>query len=460
VVALCVLGAPAVASATNPSDGQLSAAQQAADDAAQQVERITAELTAAQNQVGRAQAIANIALGRYQNTQAAYDAAQVAAQQAQVAARQAQAAQADARSVVTAFARDSYIQGSTTPDFQAALTSDGPRQLLERKALLAAADAHRIDVLGRLTTAVQQATVADEAATEAAATAAGLQQQAHTDLDAATGLEVQARHESAALQAQQARWQVQLDTAQQTLRSLQDARAAALAHQQQEAAAAAAAAAAATAAATTAQAPAAQAPAAQAPVSQAPVGQAPVSQAPVSQAPVGQAPVGQAPAGQAPAGQAPAGSRPATGGAPVTTPTGPGETAAARTAMAAAVHAVGQMYAWGGGSTTGPSEGFGPDAGVVGFDCSGLTRYAYARAGIVLPRVAADQYAALPKVPSLQPGDLVFYATDPSDPATIHHVAMYLGDGQMVEAPESGERVHVTAMRYGYEYIGTVRPGA
>ena len=118
------------------------------------------------------------------------------------------------------------------------------------------------------------------------------------------------------------------------------------------------------------------------------------------------------------------------------------------------------MYAWGGGSLTGPSEGFGPDAGVIGFDCSGLTRYAYAQGGIQLPRVAADQYAASPKVADLQPGDLVFYATDPGDPATIHHVAMYLGNDRIIEAPESGEPVQVTTMRYGYEYIGAVRPSA
>jgi cell wall-associated NlpC family hydrolase len=135
-----------------------------------------------------------------------------------------------------------------------------------------------------------------------------------------------------------------------------------------------------------------------------------------------------------------------------------GRSPATRTAIAAALAYVGQMYAWGGGSLTGPTEGFGPDAGVVGFDCSGLTRYAYAQAGIAIPRVAADQYAALPSVSDLQPGDLVFYATDPRDPATVHHVAMYLGRGRMIEAPESGERVHVTAMRYGYEYIGAVRP--
>jgi cell wall-associated NlpC family hydrolase len=137
-----------------------------------------------------------------------------------------------------------------------------------------------------------------------------------------------------------------------------------------------------------------------------------------------------------------------------------GGSPATRTAIAAAMNYVGQMYAWGGGSLTGPSEGFGPDVGVVGFDCSGLTRYAYAQAGISIPRVAVDQYALLPHVSGLRPGDLVFYATDPSDRTTIHHVAMYLGRGQMIEAPESGERVHVTAMRYGYEYIGAVRPSA
>ncbi|MGZ6874695.1 MAG: C40 family peptidase, partial [Blastococcus sp.] len=106
-------------------------------------------------------------------------------------------------------------------------------------------------------------------------------------------------------------------------------------------------------------------------------------------------------------------------------------------------------------------EGWGIDAGVVGFDCSGLTRYAYAQAGIYIPRNSTAQYRALPKVSrsNLQPGDLVFYATNTSNPSTIHHVAMYLGGGMMIEAPESGLTVRVTAMRWG-GYIGAVRPSA
>ena len=53
----------------------------------------------------------------------------------------------------------------------------------------------------------------------------------------------------------------------------------------------------------------------------------------------------------------------------------------------------------------------------------------------------------------------MFYAFDTSDPSTIHHVALYLGGGQMIEAPESGMTVRVTAMRWS-GYIGAVRPSA
>ena len=131
------------------------------------------------------------------------------------------------------------------------------------------------------------------------------------------------------------------------------------------------------------------------------------------------------------------------------------------TAIHAAQRWIGTSYAWGGGSLTGPSEGFGIDDGVVGFDCSGLTRYAYAQAGISIPRNSSAQYLALPKVSraNLQRGDLVFYAFDTSDPSTIHHVALYLGGGQMIEAPESGMTVRTTAMRWA-GFIGAVRPSA
>jgi cell wall-associated NlpC family hydrolase len=145
----------------------------------------------------------------------------------------------------------------------------------------------------------------------------------------------------------------------------------------------------------------------------------------------------------------------------VTTTAGAGSASAVESAISAAREYLGTIYAWGGGSLSGPSEGWGIDAGVVGFDCSGLTRYAYAQAGISIPRNSSAQYSALPRVSrnDLQRGDLVFWATNTSRASTIHHVAIYLGGGQILEAPQSGSRVRVTAMRWT-GFIGGVRPSA
>lgn len=118
-------------------------------------------------------------------------------------------------------------------------------------------------------------------------------------------------------------------------------------------------------------------------------------------------------------------------GAPPLAGTG-GLGGAGAVALAWALQQVGKPYAWGGA---------GPDA----FDCSGLALRAWEAAGVELPRVAADQYGAGGHVPVDQaaPGDLVFFATDPSDPATIEHVGISLGDGRMVDAPHTGAAVRV-----------------
>jgi cell wall-associated NlpC family hydrolase len=74
----------------------------------------------------------------------------------------------------------------------------------------------------------------------------------------------------------------------------------------------------------------------------------------------------------------------------------------------------------------------------------------YAQIGIPLPRTAAEQYAATARtaVPlsGLEPGDLLFWAYQPSDPATIHHVAIYVGGGHIVEAAREGVPIHETIM--------------
>jgi cell wall-associated NlpC family hydrolase len=114
--------------------------------------------------------------------------------------------------------------------------------------------------------------------------------------------------------------------------------------------------------------------------------------------------------------------------------------------IAAARTKLGDPYLWG---------GTGPDA----YDCSGLTQFAYGQVGISLPRVAADQYnvGAHVAMDSLQPGDLLFWATDVNVPASIHHVAIYLGAGMMLAAPHTGDVVKIEPV-YLSGYIGATRP--
>lgn len=107
---------------------------------------------------------------------------------------------------------------------------------------------------------------------------------------------------------------------------------------------------------------------------------------------------------------------------------------------------IGVPYSWGGGSLTGPSRGIDSGAGTVGFDCSGLTRYAFAGVGVGLPRYSGDQYDAGRKVPLSQAkrGDLLFWG-----PGGGQHEAIYLGGGQMIEAQRTGVPVKVSPVRTG-----------
>ncbi|MGY1994526.1 NlpC/P60 family protein [Mycolicibacterium fortuitum] len=107
---------------------------------------------------------------------------------------------------------------------------------------------------------------------------------------------------------------------------------------------------------------------------------------------------------------------------------------------------LGVPYSWGGGDVNGPSAGVDSGAGTVGFDCSGLTRFAFAGVGILLPRWSGDQYTAGRQVPRAQArrGDLLFWG-----PGGSQHEALYLGNGQMVEAQQSGVPVKVSPVRLG-----------
>jgi len=86
-------------------------------------------------------------------------------------------------------------------------------------------------------------------------------------------------------------------------------------------------------------------------------------------------------------------------------------------------------------------------------------QWSFAQAGVVMPRVAADQARAGPMVPvaQLQPGDLLFYHTDPTAPAYISHVAIYLGNNMMLQAPRPGLDVEVVPLDTGAGFAGAVQ---
>ena len=408
--ALAIGLTPSVAAAA-PSNSQIAAAKAAADALTSRIGALSDQLAGAQDAVDAAHGKAALALDDFQAKQAAYEAAQQQADAAAVASAHAAAALGVARDEMIAFARRSYMQGSTYPGAEALLTSATPGEMIERAALLEAAGGHRSDVVDRVTVLKAQATATEAVARTTLADAGTLKEQADAALAVATHDEISARAQAAEIGTQQAQLQTELATAQQQLTVMVGQKAAADRT-----------------AALVAAAPKPAAPAA----------------APAPSAP-------SAPSKQ-PAPPAPSANTP---------PAGSGSASAAQTAIAAAMRYLGTPYAWGGGGTRGPGPGMDPDEGVIGFDCSGLTQYAYAQAGISIQRNSRAQYASLPKVSSddLQAGDLVFWGSGGSDPGSIVHVAIYLGGGKVVQAPESGDVVKVSNM-WWRNYVGAVRPSA
>jgi cell wall-associated NlpC family hydrolase len=123
-------------------------------------------------------------------------------------------------------------------------------------------------------------------------------------------------------------------------------------------------------------------------------------------------------------------------------PAPPGDLSQGEEAVAEAESYLGVPYEWGGASRS-------------GVDCSGLTMLAWDAAGVYLPHYSGAQMADSTPVPlgDLEPGDLLFYG-----PGGSEHVAMYVSPGTMIEAPETGQYVHLTAIRLGGDFVGAGRP--
>ncbi|MFI6736611.1 NlpC/P60 family protein [Nonomuraea sp. NPDC050451] len=131
-------------------------------------------------------------------------------------------------------------------------------------------------------------------------------------------------------------------------------------------------------------------------------------------------------------------------------------------AASAALNQLGVSFSWGGGSAKGPTIGIGRGAGTRGFDCSGLTLYAWSKAGITLAHYTGAQFRQGRRIPfrARRTGDLLFFGGGTGDPT---HVALFLQDGLMIHAPKTGDVVRKTnflaSPYFRSAYRGVVRPG-
>jgi len=382
----------------NPSDDQLGSSKADARAKATRVGELTSQVAEAESQLDQLQADvelkmedANRALVDLRTAQDEAAAAKTDADEAKAAADGAGQDVTDARQALDDFAAGSYKQGATIGSMSAYIGSKSPDDLLARAQLLGAVAASQLDALDGMELARTEKANKDSAAREAMDIANQKQ---------ADALTAKAAADAAMAAAQRA--QANQSAATQQLEAQKNAAEAQLTEAQSNAA-----------------------------------GLQGQRQAYLDWLAAKQAE-------EAAQNQPP----PSSGGpAP--------SSGDAQAVIGRAMSQLGVPYAWGGGDVYGPTQGI-RDGGVadlfgdydkVGFDCSGLMVYAFAAAGKRLPHYSGYQATAGRRVPLSQkaPGDMLFWATR----GRIHHVALYIGDERMVEAPFSGSHVRVAAVRYG-----------
>lgn len=440
--------ATAGTSHAEPDVGQddVDAARDAVQTAARDVASLEVALAAQSAELEGAWTAVAAAAEDYNEAVATRDAAAVRAQEtAAQAAAAAQEAEA-ARDELGKIALQAYRSGGSLDGIGAFLSADGFEDLVARRTAM--------DQLGDgAQRAVQRFDAADlvartlrERADEAAADAERSATAARESLAEAEALHAEAEERVAAIAVEREVLLGELAALRQTSLEVERARQAQVdaeraAREEAAAAAARGVTAAPAAPPATVPTPSPTAPPA-APPAPPPAAAPPVAAPPVAAPPVAAPPVA-APPVAAPPVAAPPVAAPPTAPPPAKDPYGPGtgsqrgSAAQGQAAVAWAVSQVGKAYGWGAA---------GPEA----FDCSGLTSKAWGAAGVGLHRTSRDQYRQVLKISydAMRPGDLIFYGSVGSDPGSITHVAMYVGGGQMVEAPRPGVAVRVTKVRW------------
>ena len=417
----------------DPGDAAITAAQQAKSKKAADVGRLTALVAQADGDASRAQDRAELAVERYNKAVVDLGTATAKATAARAQVTKSAKAVETARADFAKFARGSYMQGSTVGSATAALLdANSPTDLLQRADLLGYAGKRKLDVMGQLERANVKRANAESTARQLLAAQQAATARAQTLKLAAAREVAAARAKLAALQTQKATLNQQLEAARIKLNGLyaERARYRAWKKAQEEAAAREAARQRALRAAAAAREAAAAAAAARSSSSSSSIS-------------------------SGSSRSSGSGSRAVS--APRWTGGGGWSASKGRRVADLAMQWLGLPYSWGGGNSSGPT--WGTD-GPVGFDCSGLALWAWAQVGVFLPHYSGYQYRSGMHVSrgNLMPGDLVFWAYNTSDPGSIHHVAIYIGGGRIVQAPQTGDVVKISYM-WSNGYIGAARPG-
>ena len=389
-------GNPGSGTTAAPSTGQIAAAKAAAAKTAAKLDATTKQLKSVQAELTRVSGAAELAVAKWQSAQAAATAAQTSLAAAQSAADAAAATVAGYRRQLNEYAVAAYMDGGPIAQLAALLNASNPADVLTRNATLQEVGVGQSRIVTQFVDASEVAASTKAAAAQASASAQKLLDDAGTARAAAA---------TAVQLAQSLLVKVQSAKAELTATTAKDRKRVTTLIRQRMQALAAARAAAARLAARQLQALAM-----------------------------------------------------VTGFPPATPQQG-------QQALAWAQTQLGVPYSWGGGDANGPTLGYaeanGPTDGqhTIGFDCSGLTLFAWAHVGYTLGHWTGAQWVEGTAVPvdELRPGDLLFFATDVTDPTTIHHVGIYAGKGQMIDAPETGAVVRYDPA-FNEQFIGAIRP--
>ncbi len=444
-----------------PSQSQIDQANAAAQSKASQIGQTEAQLAAANASLDKLNNQVESVVEAYDGATAKVDAAQQQLATAQNNLATANKARADAQIQMNQFAAASYRGAGGLDRLSALMTSDSPGAFLTRASTLSALARHEQSVISLMTSTQDAQASAQDAANAALADQQVQLQAAAKAKDAAIAAVNAQAGQIAAINANQLNLNAQLAVLRGTAKDLATARAQGLKLQAEEAAAAAAAAKAAAARAAAARAAAAAAAlAAQKRAAALAQQQAAAAAARQSSGAGVTVSSGGGDGGSGGGSGSGGGGGYTNNGGGIVPPGGKSISTSAQRqeAIAFAESQIGVWYRWAGAGEIGPTVTSTGVQKVPGYDCSGLTMQAYAAAGISLAHYTGAQWDEGLHVSQaqLQPGDLVFFATDTNDPSTIHHVGIYIGNGQMVDAPATGEQIGIhNAFRP--DYIGAVQ---